>query len=228
METIGFADHFAQGPPYATPLWEDRGPGIIDQLRKETAGISAEVEVLIGCEADMLEVKLCSIDATYAKTLDYVVMAASHFHLPGVQKPESDEPQAVAQHYLKFISAALDLEFVCILAHPFLTPFHTLGSPQTYMPLITDSQLYTIAERARERRVAMEVNSYLGQGAEYLEPMARFFDICKEVGVRFTYGSDAHHMKDLGPTRAIEQAIDFLGLSPDNFLNREEFLERAW
>ena len=74
----------------------------------------------------------------------------------------------------------------------------------------------------------MEVNSYLGRGPEYLKAMKRFFDICKEAGVRFTYGSDAHHMKDLGPFPGIEEAIDFLGLSPDDFLGRDEFLERAW
>lgn len=228
IQTVGFTDHFAQHPPYATPKWKDCGSEIINGLRQEIEDISTPVRVLIGCEADLIDPQTLSMDREYARGLDYVVLSASHFHLPGIQQPESLDVAAVARHYTDALRAALAFDFVSIIAHPFKTPFNALGSMDGYMAKISDETLYEIADKARRARVAMEINAHLGRDQEYLRTIKRFIRICLEVGVRMTYGSDAHHLKDLGPYPGIEQAMKSLELVPEHFLTPDELLSRAW
>jgi len=228
METVGFTDHFAQHSPYATPKWADCGTEMIAALRRDVEDIHIPVRVLIGCEADVINGNTLSIERDYARELDYVMVSASHFHLPGIKQPESRKASAVARHYVAMLQTALAFDFVSVIAHPFLTPFNALGPIEEYMSKIPDEALYAISRKAKQQRIAMEINAQLGRDSEYLHATERFFGICKEVGVRFTYGSDAHHVKNLGPYPGIKQAIRYLALQPKDFLTTEELLYRTW
>ncbi len=228
METVGFTDHFAQHPPLATPKWAHCGIEMIAALREEVAEIDSPVRVLIGCEADLLDEHTLSIERDYARELDYVVVSASHFHLPGIKQPQSALTVAVAEHYITMLKSALSFDFISIIAHPFKTPFNVLGSIDGYMSKISDEALYDIARKAKQQRIAMEINALLGRDTEYLLAIKRFFGICKDVGVRFTYGSDAHHVKNLGPYPGIKKAIQYLALKPQDFLTTDQLLHKDW
>ena len=228
IKVIGFTDHFAQYPEEAIPFLAPCGPAIIDRLREELQANPTEVQALVGCEADQMALDALSIDAAYAERLDFVVVAASHFHLTGVQQPPSLEPRSVAEHFLAFLRAALEHGFVSAIAHPFYAPGNVLGDPETYMAQIRDAELYEIAELARENRIAMELNGHLGREPGYLRATKRFFQICRGVGVKLTFGSDAHHPRGLGSSPALEDAITFLGLGPDDFLSADELTSKSW
>jgi histidinol phosphatase-like PHP family hydrolase len=148
IKTVGFTDHFYQYPYQATPVFSNCGPAIVDQLRLELKENQTNVRVLIGCEADQVRLDMLSIDADYARQLDFVMVAASHFHLSNTQHPDNLEPRTVAEHYLGFLRKALESDFVNIIAHPFYTPGHTLGEPERYMAEMRDAELYEIAEKS--------------------------------------------------------------------------------
>jgi histidinol phosphatase-like PHP family hydrolase len=228
IKVIGFADHFAQRPEETIPFYESCGPWIIDQLREELEVNQTTVHTLVGCEADQVALDSLTIDAAYAAQLDFVVLSASHFHLPGVQQPPSLEPRVVAEFFLAFLRAAVHYEFVSIIAHPFFTPGNVLGKPKAYMSRIQDAELYEIAELALGNQVAMEVNGHLDRQPGYLHAIKRFFQICREVGVKLTFGSDAHRLQSLGSSAALEDAISFLELGPDDFLSAGELLSKPW
>jgi len=228
IKTIGFTDHFAQHAPYATPKWEGCGIEMIAALRDELRAVVTPVLVLIACEADVIDQNTLSIEPEFATSLDYVIVAASHFHLSGIAQPASGDPEAVAGHYLAMLNTALVSDIVSIIAHPFKTPFDALGAMDSYMPLISDEALEAIAVAARNRRIAMEINAHIGRDTEYMLSLKRFIEICKRVGVRFTYGGDAHHQKDLGRFSGIEQAITYLELDSKHFLTPNELMDRNW
>ena len=228
IETIAFSDHFAQFPPYALPEYAHCGPPMIAALRQEIERVSTDVRVLFSCEVDVIAPGTICIDAAYAAQLDFVMAACSHFHLPGVVDPASDDPRTIAEHYLAFLDDALDVPFVAVIAHPFHTPHMPYGVPETYMQTIQDEELYRLAEKARHNRVAFDVNDHLGRYPELAAATKRFYNICQEVGCRFIHGSDAHHYDQLGPSASMENAIRALGLRVEHFLDADELLTRDW
>jgi len=225
IKTLGFTDHFAQFPPYPTPKWIDCGVEMIESLRNDIAKIDTPVQILIGVEADVIDKDKLSIDKKFAKELDYVVISASHFHLPGIKKPKSKTANEVAQHYVNMLKFALSFDFVSIIAHPFKTPNNALGSPMEYIKNIPMHEFYEIATIAKQQKIAMEINAHLGVDQEYLEAIKEFIAVCKEVGVKFTYGSDAHNKKGLIPTKGILNALNKLNLTPTDFLKTDELIQ---
>ncbi len=228
MKTIGFTDHFAEYPPYATPKWANSGPEIITALRKEIECLSSPVRVLIGCEADVIAGNTLSISPEYAKELDYVVVSASHFHLPGIPKPVSGNILSTALHFINTMQTALNFDFVSTIVHPFKTLGDILGPIEEYMSMIPDRELYLVAEMAYKQKIAMEINSILARDPAYLYSIKRFLQICREVGVRFTYGSDAHRYMDVGYCIGMEDVFNYLELDQKQFLKADELISRKW
>jgi len=228
IKTIGFTDHFYQYPFQAPPAFSNNNWSIIEQLRNDISAIQTDVRVLVGCEADQVTLDTLSIEPALAQRLDYVIISASHFHLSTSQKPENLEPRTVAEHYLKFIRKSLEANFGFIIAHPFYTPGNTLGKPESYMNEIQDNELFEISELARDKRIAFEVNGHIDREPGYLLAVTRFFQISQKAGVKFTFGSDAHHMNDIGCSQLRLDAIKRLGLKAENFLSADELLSRSW
>lgn len=227
METIGFTDHVAQYPPYATPKWKNCNIEIINSLRRDIERIFTAVQVLVGCEADVIDKNMLSIDQNFAKELDYVMVSASHFHLPGIKQPKSTRVSTVANFYVDSLLIALQFDFVSIIGHPFKTPFNALGPMEGYMSHISDKELKKIAETAKQRCIAMEISAWLARDPEYLHTIKRFINICQDTGVRFSFGSDAHHQKDIGLSAGMEQTITVLGLEPNDFLTADELIRKV-
>lgn len=225
IKTVGFSDHFAQFPPYPLPKWQNSGKEMIASLREDLQKIDTPIQILIGVESDLVEEGKLTINKEYAADLDYVIISASHFHLPGIKKPSSTKIVSIAQHYVNMLKAALEFNFITIIAHPFKTPKNALGTPMEYMQHISQKEYYKIAEKAAEQGIAMEINGQLGLDQEYLQAIKPFFSICKDVGVKFSYGSDAHHKKNLQPTTGIIHFIQSLNLSYNDFLSPGELIK---
>lgn len=228
LNTIGFTDHFFQYPYQAPPAFGNNNWTIIERLRDDLSAIQTDVRVLVGCEADQVTLDTLSIDADLAQRLDFVIISASHFHLSTSQKPENLEPRTVAEHYMKYLRKSLEPNFASIIAHPFYTPGNTLGEPESYMAEIHEDELIEISELARDKRIAFEVNGHIDREPGYLLAVTRFFQISQKAGVKFTFGSDAHHMNDIGCSQLRLDAIKELGLKAENFLSADELLSRSW
>ena len=225
IKTVGFCDHFAQFPPYPLPKWEKSGKEMIASLREDLKKIGTPIQILIGVESDLIEPGKLTITKDYAENLNYVIISASHFHLPGIKKPPSTKIVSIARHYVYMLKAALEYDFISIIAHPFKTPKNALGSPMEYMQHIPQSEYYEIAEKAIKQGIAMEINGQLGLDHEYLQAIKPFVSVCKEVGVKFSYGSDAHHKMNLGPTNGIIQFIKSQILTYEDFLSPGELIK---
>lgn len=197
---------------------------MIASLRRDLQKIDTSIQILIGVESDLVDEGKLTINKEYAADLDYVIISASHFHLPGIKKPSSTKIVSIARHYVNMLKAALAYDFISIIAHPFKTPKNALGSPMEYMKHIPQKEYYEIAEKAVKQGIAMEINGQLGLDQEYLQAIKPFVFVCKEVGVKFSYGSDAHHKMNLGPTNGIIQFIKSQNLTYKDFLSPDELI----
>jgi histidinol phosphatase-like PHP family hydrolase len=196
LAAIGFADHVTPRPVPGCPFYEKQRPHLLDDLRAEIRALGGApgLRVLVGVEADYSLAGPACLDDDLRSLADHVVVAASHFHLPGASQPTADRPRAKADLMLQVAAGALALPGVQIWAHPFdCSRLRPLGP---IMETVADDELAALIALAGERGVAIEINGGPGQEEAYRQAMGRFYRLAREMGARFTVTADAHHPDD--------------------------------
>lgn len=225
LSAIGFTDHYSPGPVPTGSFYARPGQEVVDALRAALRDLPCEPDTLIGIEADYTVLGEQAAPRQVWGEVDYIIIAASHYHLPGTPQPPGRDPRTVAAHMLAMARRAVLLPGVSILAHPFAC--NTLLPLPPLMNALTDEELVELAVLARDRRVALELNGGPSFKAEtYKEGVTRLFVLAKEVGARFTICSDAHRPADLARAELAAQWAREIGLREADMLLPDEL--RAW
>ncbi len=196
VETIGFADHIWVNPDIPPPEWyRPQDQNQISRLRADLASISSPVRVLVGCEADMIAPGQVGLTPEFARELDFVLLACSHFHFKFAERPASPAPRDIAALATRFFRAAVTSGIATVIAHPFLL----LGYMDRFdavLSAISDDEFFDLFSLAAGAGVGIEVNaSFLPSprvAAFSIETPIRFLSIAKKAGCKFTFGTDAH------------------------------------
>lgn len=153
------------------------------------------LEVLVGCEADMISPDTFGITPEECLAFDVVLLASSHFHLDGVESPPEKTPAGVARHLARFFLAAARSGIADILTHP-LIPFGFLEQADRILDVFSESELFDMLAIAAQKGAAIEINGgILAEWQKYSlrrESLVRIFSIAKAAGCVFSCGSDAH------------------------------------
>lgn len=188
-------------------------PAAIVRLREEFNRIETLIRVYIGCEADILSVKESVIGPELIAGTDFIMAAANHFHAPWVSKPLSNSKRDVARHFLDMFTYAAGHEHVDVIAHPLYV------MPETYDPLapaeLTEAELLPAIETAARNNVAVEISRRALMPAQ-MPFLLSFYRLCKEAGLKFAIGNDAHQLKDVGMTHLVEPIVRELGLTDED------------
>ncbi len=206
---IGFTDH------YYTHL----NPAFYDQIRaavNETlAKRNVPIQVFYGCEAEVMAPGRTAGSQSLADRLDYVMVGATHFQNKGITDlPAGLDDAATARYFLQMFEYAVSFPWVDVMAHPFFA-VPGICSPEVFRTL-SDIDLLRAIELAKENKIAMEISRRVFNPGQ-LEFSARFYRLCKQVGLMFTMGSDAHALVDVGNVRILKPLIDDLGLAEADF-----------
>lgn len=187
--------------------------GIFDEIRAEVAEARRTVTnpplVFFGCEAEVMAPGSTAGSRELADALDFVMAGATHYQNKGITElPEGDDDFR-AHYVLGMYEYAVSLPWVSTVAHPFfIAP--SVCSVEMY-DTIEDSELLSAIERAKENRVAMEISRRaLWPGQRQFSH--RFYALCKQVGVKFTIGSDAHQLEDIGNVRVLRPFLAEMGI----------------
>ena len=205
LEALGIADHVI------FPHDRSRPAMVRQQLPQEADGL----RLYVGCEADMQSPTRCTIDPEFAADLDFVVMAASHLYLPGVELPPDLDPPAMAAFILQLTEAALRTGLTDIIAHPFVVPSGPWGFEEL-VGAADPAAIDRVAQMAAREGVAMELNPK--QVRITPDAAGWFYRRLLEVGVKLAVNSDAHHPRDVGcrsEKYAGEEELREVGLTED-------------
>ncbi len=203
IEVLAITDHFRS--------WND--VSMIDQVRSDVAKAAPAMKVLVACEADIVCVGEHSVTPKLREHTDFIMVAANHFAEPTVCQPPARDRKSVAEHIIRMFNYAVSLDFVDIIAHPIYV------MPGTFDPLslaeIAEADFAPAIEMAAKNNIAMEISrrALIPEQTPYLLP---FYRMCKEAGLKFSVGSDAHRLMDVGQTRIIEPLINELGITEDD------------
>ncbi|MDY6876965.1 MAG: PHP domain-containing protein [Chloroflexota bacterium] len=226
LAAIGFADHFTPDPIPNCPFYDHQRLHILTDLRAEIAQVAdrADIEVLVGVEADYTIAGQACLDPAVLAQADHVICAASHFHLPIAPQPTGDEPRAKAELMYRLACKALVLPGVSVWAHP----FHC-RQVRPLLPIletISAAGFAALVALANEREVAVEINGGAVQYVWYRQATARFFCLAREMGARFTITADAHHPDHFARLDLALEWARRLGFRDEDFLTAQELRER--
>jgi histidinol phosphatase-like PHP family hydrolase len=228
LATIGVSDHFAL-PGEGVPKWyENNGPQIVPEAYRQAREAEADgVRVLVGLEAEVFGPGRVSIDEGLFHRVDYVILAAGHFHFRELRESLKKDPATAAEALIKYLEEAIAFPWADIIAHPLVVPENGLGAPETYLPLVSDEAIGRVARAAARAGKALEVNGAMASQEAFREHMPRFFRIVKEEGAQLTVGSDSHTIAHLGPRLdAVETFARDAGLGRSDFVDVQEILRR--
>ena len=203
IEHLAFTDH----------IHDYTDLSILDDVRKEISSIDAPMKVYLGCEADIIAVGKGLVTPELISKTDFVMASANHFADPTISQPVSSDMKDVARHFLEMFTYAVSLKDIDVIAHPF---FVVPNSYDILAPsLLTEKELAPAIELAVKNNIAMEI-SRRALSKKQTPFLLSFYRLCKEAGLKFSIGSDAHSLTDVGKTVRIKPLIDELGLSDKN------------
>lgn len=216
--SVGFSDHLH-------PKTDRRIFQLVkEQVRIWNEGRFPSLQVLIGCEADVLDKDLLTLDPCFAATLDYVLLAPNHYHLSWVKKPPcgtASREQCLNHLLTTHLSAVCPL--ADIIAHPFSYGCPRMAELSEY---IDSDILLPFIQRAKANKVAVEISPTTVQN-EHRDFMYRFYVMCLENGVLLCPGSDAHCLEDVGRMQSVMLFLDQLGAGSEDLLELSDLNERS-
>jgi histidinol phosphatase-like PHP family hydrolase len=190
--------------------------GNLDLARR--AAEANGLRILVGSEVTMLAPGKLAISADTARKLDYISVATNHYHLVGVELPSDRTSRGCASHHLAMLESVCELERADILVHPFISGFmrNVDFDQEEFFRAIDEERLRAVLARLAGRGIRLELN--LRVPAERTDFFRRIIQMGREVGVRFTVGSDAHGLSEacFGDFLGVGEALAELGAAQDD------------
>lgn len=217
LEAIGISDHIF------LPQHRERPVIARQALARDVNGM----RIYVGCEADMQSPTRCAIDAEFAATLDYVMVAASHLYDPGVEREFIDEPRPMAAYMVEMMRGAIETIFADIIVHPLHVPACRFSFAD-FVSAVDEAALREVARLAAASSVAFECNPSFVR--KYSEATKRLFSLLLEEGCTLALNSDAHDPGGIGcrgSGYATEEELRALGITEERLFRIEERVART-
>jgi histidinol phosphatase-like PHP family hydrolase len=226
LRSLVFTDHFVEDPtlPGVVLFYKGSGVAMLRNLRQELDRLPAAqpCEVFIGCETETMSTEWVGVSEAMARELDFVLVPTTHYHLPGAPQPATWAPRDVAAHMLLMLESVVRKPWLDSVAHPLAEVESLIGDLRAIYEAMDQARLRDVLGLAAQSGVALEVNGSCLAAPElpnYPAVYREVVSLARSLGVRFTFGSDAHNAADLGMTPEAEAWITASGLTPDDFLS---------
>ena len=241
LELIGFADHmWENGHGYSIASYERHQSNFakLIKVKEDLAGctIPDGLRVLVGCETDFVADSTLGISREIAAQLDFVLAPQAHTHFPEVcPSPYREDRIACGKFSLEAFKRLMkhpDADLITAVPHPMGTHYvGREGGDSDIIAAMSDADFREVFSMAAERQIGIEINSsivmlackFTGTDGHDLERIKnleyyRMFSIAREVGCKFTFGSDAHGPDMTADFWYAQAMADALGLTEADVL----------
>jgi histidinol phosphatase-like PHP family hydrolase len=224
LRTIGFANHMWDAAvPGASDWYAPQDLAHVLEIRRQIPADTRGLRVLVGCETEYCGDGRVGISPAAAEKLDFVLVPASHFHMPGVTVPAPlRRPRDVAELLVQRFREVVALGLATGIPHPFVALGYEDWS-QEVLSLIPDEELLACFGAAAEAGVSVEmhVDMFSGTGAPRPYPdetFLRVMSLAKRAGCFFHFTSDAHELAGIRRVSRLEPYARQVGITPDDIL----------
>ncbi len=210
LDRLGITDHFY---PMTDPFEIEETRIAFEEAQFLTGN---PVELLFGCEVEVSGPGMIAAGPELAESLDFVMAGTTHFQNKGITDfPEGLDDVQKAFYVLETFQYAVTLPWINVIAHPFFV--HPTVLTPGAVDVLENYQLRPALEIAKENGIAMEISRRIYHMPEQFIFAARFYALCKEIGLKFTIGSDAHQLQDIGNVLVLRPFIKEMGLTEADF-----------
>ena len=192
LEMIAFTDHFNYFDFDGVCLAQCAAQRLMAEK------IPHKVKILYGAELSNYDIgKQLELPSTNA-ALDIRLYACNHFQMEVFAHPEDKTARGYALHLLKATKELMLSGKADCVAHPLIG----MRVPVCEVPEVglamTDNELGSICELSRLTHTALELN----RAAVFSDPMLyrRLYNLGREAGAFFHFGSDAHSIEWIDPS----------------------------
>lgn len=181
------------------------------KLRKEVEATGTKVKVLIGGEFSAYDIGRYTLryaDKKYKP--DYRLYAENHYHVGCWVRPEKRSPEGFKNHTTAVLKCVFSEKAADCIAHPIYGGYSAEFLDDKYDHDVatigkawSDNELGDIMQMGYESGCAWELN----RGAIFGDPefFHRMFNIGKEIGVVFNFGTDAHQISEIDPRKELDE-----------------------
>jgi len=182
----------------------------LTQLRNEIGVCQNKVKVVIGAELSAFGIGKYADSIETNRMINYRLYACNHYHLTFWEHPTTTSPRAYAEHSLAILTDLLTSQRADCIAHPFVGMGlkNKLNDPTSVTKAISDKELADILELGKNNDVAWE----LAPGVFLRDPQfaRRYWNVGREVGVSFHFGTDAHLLSEIDPRQFLARLESIL------------------
>ena len=193
LRAIALTDHSPAEGSYALQ---------VQALRRQVAQAQSPVKVYVGAELSAYGVGKYSETPETEALLDYRLFSHNHYHQDFWEHPEERTPEGYKQHALAVLRALFASGRADCIAHPLFGRFLDICEDRTEIPrAISDTELGELMQEGTRAQVAWEINS----GAVMGDPIfyRRYFQIGREAGAVFLFGTDTHRLAGIDPYKQL-------------------------
>jgi histidinol phosphatase-like PHP family hydrolase len=218
LETVAIVDHIDVPEDPAREALVASNSRIIEEL-------DTPVRLLAGTETTVVAPGRPAVSERTRRGLDIVLLALNHYHLSNVEHPAERSPRAYADHHLLMIRAAAPLPYVDVIVHPFLhAKIRGLDQREVldaYDPHALRDALAAMADHG----VRLEISpGHILTAPDFFREVV---GMGRQVGLRFTIGTDAHRLADLCYAHGVVPLLESIGLKDSDIALPERVSRRA-
>lgn len=229
LSILGFTDHMwddtftgaeviYEGSNRTIPFYRGQNVEHVLSLRDEIASVAHPgITILLGAEVeyDPWRHDLAITEAN-AERFDYLIFPNSHTHMVMPKSLYADK----RKHIEFMMTAFMDImksplrRYIVTMAHPFCAVACPYGYEEM-LGLITDDEYRICYDACANNGIAVEINLSKFRGYSVGDILRsnniRQFQIAKECGCKFTFGSDSHtmwHQNDFHNFYIIAEILD--------------------
>lgn len=165
-------------------------------MRTEIAKQDVGFEVLVGAELSAYAPGKSLENDAVRDALDYKLFSCNHYHLDYWGQPENKTARGYVEYSSAVVSSLIQSGKADCIAHPLIGRFiNAFEDKTTVTREMSDSELGSLLELSKAHEVAWELNT----GAILGDPdfAGRLWNLGREVGVVFNYGTDGHRLTDI-------------------------------
>ncbi len=189
-----------------------------------------DMTVLIGAELCVLDSSgRLNLSEAEAAQLDFVLAGPHHFKQHWVDQPPQGDAVDFVQHQHQMLLGAVKNPLVHGLAHPWViniqhAPRRWGFMPASFLAAWTEDHFIELGEAARAHHTAIEIGMGIHLMAEYQGDLfwkkyCRGLQILKACGVKFYFGSDAHHLHVIARIDWLAPTLETLGFTPADIIS---------
>jgi len=218
LETVAIVDHIDEAEDPAREALVAANRQIIEKL-------DTPVRVLAGTETTVVAPGRPAVSERTRRYLDIVLLAVNHYHLANVQHPAERTPRGYAEHHLLMIRSVAVLPAVDVIVHPFVHgKLRDLDKQEILAAYDRPAMRDALAAMA-DHGVRLELNpGHVRAAPDFFSEVVR---MGREVGLRFTMGTDAHRLVELCYRDGAAPLLESIGLTDSDIALPERAGRRA-